>query len=91
MGGPYHGHYAMNDTARRLRAQKAYSTDPVYLERMARVEETRRVDPANDVAAEGGSAFERRDANVIGEMEARARTPGHRVRLTVGGPTDAAS
>ena len=44
----------MNDTARRLRAQKAYSTDPAYLERMAREEETRRVDPTNDVAAEGG-------------------------------------
>ena len=50
----------MNDTARRLRAQKAYSTDPAYLERMAREEETRRVDPTNDVAAEGGSAFARR-------------------------------
>ena len=29
----------MNDTARRLRAQKAYSTDPAYLERLAREEE----------------------------------------------------
>jgi hypothetical protein len=27
---------ARNDTARRLRAQKAFSTDPAYLERMAR-------------------------------------------------------
>jgi hypothetical protein len=68
MGGTYHGHYAMSDTARRLRAQKAYSTDPAYLERMAREEETRRVDRTNDVAAEGGSAFARRDANVIGGM-----------------------
>jgi hypothetical protein len=51
MGGTYHGRYAMNDTARRLRAQKAYSTDPDYLERMAREEEARRVDPAKDVAA----------------------------------------
>ena len=34
----------MNDIARRLRAQKAYSTDPAYLERMAREEETRGVD-----------------------------------------------
>jgi hypothetical protein len=31
----------MNDEARRLRAQKAYSTDPAYLERMAREEEAR--------------------------------------------------
>ena len=70
MGGTYYGHYAMSDAARRLRAQKAYSTDPAYLERMAREEETRRVDPTNDLAAEGGSAFARRDANVIGEMGA---------------------
>ena len=33
----------MNDIARRLRAQKAYSTDPAYLERMARHEEGRAV------------------------------------------------
>jgi len=44
----------MNDAARRLRAQMAYSIDPAYLERMAREEEIRRVDPTNDVAAEGG-------------------------------------
>jgi hypothetical protein len=73
MGGTHHGHCTMNDTARRLRAQKAYSTDPVYLERMAREEETRRVDPTNDVAAEGGSALARRTANVISEMGARDR------------------
>ena len=35
----------MNDIARRLRAQKAYSTDPAYLERMARLEEARGGDP----------------------------------------------
>jgi hypothetical protein len=36
----------MNDAARRLRAQKAYSTDPGYLERMALEEEAReRVPP----------------------------------------------
>ena len=58
----------MSDTARRLRAQKAYSTDPAYLERMAREEETRRADPTNDGAAEGGSAFARRAENVISEM-----------------------
>ena len=67
-GRPHHGHYAMNDTARRLRAQKAYSTDPDYLERMAREEEARRVNPTNDVAAEGGSALARRAANVISGM-----------------------
>ena len=55
MGGTYYGHSAMNDTARRLRAQKAYSTDPDYLERMAREEEARRVGTTNDVAAEGGA------------------------------------
>ena len=33
----------MNDAARRLRAQKAYSTDPAYLERLAREEETRMI------------------------------------------------
>ena len=63
----------MNDTARRLRAQKAYSTDPAYLERMAREEETRRADPTNGVAAESGSALSRRSANVISEMGARDR------------------
>ena len=41
----------MTDTARRLRAQKAYSTDPAYLERMAREEETRGVGPTNDATA----------------------------------------
>jgi hypothetical protein len=45
----------MNDAARRLRAQKAYSTDPDYLERMAREEETRGVNPTKDTAVEGGS------------------------------------
>ena len=50
----------MNDVARRLRAQKAYSTDPAYLERMAREEETRGIHPSYDAAAEGGSAFARR-------------------------------
>jgi hypothetical protein len=35
----------MTDTARRLRAQKAYSTDPAYLERLAREEESRGVGP----------------------------------------------
>jgi hypothetical protein len=52
----------MNDAARRLRAQKAHSTDPAYLERMAR-EETRGVNPANDAAVEGGSALARREAS----------------------------
>jgi hypothetical protein len=65
----------MNDTARRLRAQKAYSTDPAFLECMARAEETQRVDPTNDVAVEGGSAFARRADNVISEMSVPA--PGH--------------
>jgi hypothetical protein len=50
----------MNDTARRLRAQKAYSTDPAYLERLAREEETRGVDSTNDATAEGASTFARR-------------------------------
>jgi hypothetical protein len=50
----------MNDAARRLRAQKAYSTDPAYLERLAREEETRGVHPTNDATAEGGSALARR-------------------------------
>ena len=58
----------MNDTARRLRAQKAHSTDPDYLERMAREEEARRVGTTNDVAAEGGRALARRAGNVISEM-----------------------
>jgi hypothetical protein len=50
----------MNDAARRLRAQIAYSTDPAYLERMARDLETRGVEPARDAPVEGGSACVRR-------------------------------
>jgi hypothetical protein len=55
-----HEQHTMNDTARRLRAQKAYSTDPAYLERMAREEETRGIHPTYDATAENGSAFARR-------------------------------
>lgn len=44
----------MTDAVRRLRAQKLYSTDPEYLERMARQEEvqitSRAIAPAADVA-----------------------------------------
>jgi hypothetical protein len=53
----------MNDAARRLRAQKAYSTDPAYLERMARAEETRAIAHANDAPAERDSATPRRAAD----------------------------
>jgi hypothetical protein len=63
----------MNDTARRLRAQKAYSTDPDYLERMAREEEARCVGTTNDVDAEGGRALARRAAGVISEMGEASR------------------
>jgi hypothetical protein len=65
MGGTHHGHPTMNDAARRLRAQKAYSTDPAYLERMAREEETRGVGPTKDAAAaDGGNVFARCAAEV---------------------------
>jgi hypothetical protein len=40
----------MTEAIRRLRAQKFYSTDPEYLERMARREEARTASPAADVA-----------------------------------------
>ena len=40
----------MNETAARLRAQKAYSTDPDYLERMALAEEARDVRTAGKKA-----------------------------------------
>ncbi len=76
----------MNDTARRLRAQKAYSTDPAYLERMAREEETRGVDPTNDATAEGGSAFARREASTRScrlPVPNDARTSGARGLLAV--------
>jgi mannose PTS system EIIA component len=42
----------MNNAARRLREQKAYSTDPAYLERLAREEETRGIHPSNDATSE---------------------------------------
>ena len=77
MGGTHHGHYTMNDTARRLRAQKAYSTDPAYLEGMAREEEIRGVDPTNDATAEGGSAFARRERpNRLRRSAAHSFSPG---------------
>jgi len=59
----------MNDAARRLRAQKAYSTDPAYLERMARDLETRGVEPAKDAPAEGACAF-------AGRLAVRAQPEG---------------
>jgi hypothetical protein len=52
----------MNDKARRLRAQKSFSTDPAYLERMARQEETQ-IDSTSDAAAQGESAHPRRAAD----------------------------
>ena len=55
----HNGLRTMNDVARRMRTQKAYSTDPAYLERMAREEEIQGVHPASDAAAEGGSDFGR--------------------------------
>ena len=74
-GGTHHGHYTMNNTAHRLRAQKAYSTDPAYLERMAREEETRGVDPTNDATAEGRSALARRQASTEVVRTASAQCP----------------
>ena len=74
----------MNDTARRLRAQKAHSTDPAYLERMARQEETRGVNPTNAAAAEGGSAFAHRADNVIGEMSVPVPGRASCVRYALG-------
>ena len=41
-----------DNAARRLREQKAYSTDPAYLERLAREEETRGIHPRNDATSE---------------------------------------
>jgi hypothetical protein len=64
----------MNDTARRLRAQKAYSTDPAYLERMAREEEARGVDPTNAAAAEDGSTFAHRAADARSRPEPTLET-----------------
>ena len=67
----------MNDSARRLRAQKAYSTDPAYLERMARQEEARAFEPANDATAEGGSVPACRAADVRSQ---RSRDAGRAAR-----------
>jgi hypothetical protein len=65
----------MNDTARRLRAQKAYSTDPAYLERMAREEEARGVGPTNAAAAaEGGSTLAHRAADARSRPEPTLET-----------------
>jgi hypothetical protein len=46
----------MNEEARRLRAQKAYSTDPEYLEHMARDVEARGLGQPAETAADGGGA-----------------------------------
>ena len=64
----------MNNSARRLRAQKPYSTDPAYLERMALLEESRGVEPANDATAEGASAPARRPAHSKQHPRDTART-----------------
>ena len=50
----------MNDTARRLRAQKAYSTDPDYLERLACEEEARGSSPSTVPHAEARRAEPRK-------------------------------
>ena len=42
----------MNDAARLLRAQKSYSTDPDYLERMACAAESRGADTTHNASAE---------------------------------------
>ena len=60
MGGTHNGLRTMNDVARRLRTQKAYSTDPAYLDRMAREEEVRGGHATNDAATEAGNGFARR-------------------------------
>jgi hypothetical protein len=60
----------MNDTARRLHAQKAYSTDPAYLERMTREEVARDADPTNDRAAEGGEREHKHEAADLIKREA---------------------
>ena len=46
----------MNEAPRRLRAQKAFSTDPDYLERMARAEEA--LDGAAPADGAGGDRDE---------------------------------
>ena len=46
----------MNEAARRLRAQKAYSTDPEYLERMAREAEARDIVRAKPASVENKAA-----------------------------------
>ena len=74
MGGTQYGHDAMNDTARRLRAQKVFSTDPAYLERMAREVEARGLNSINDVLAEGAHAFARCVADVRRPSEAVLQT-----------------
>lgn len=58
------------NAAARLRAQKAYSTDPDYLERMACAEEAFGPGPAAPAAARGEDALARRLAAMISEWRA---------------------
>jgi len=60
----------VNNAAARLRAQKAYSTDPDYLERMACAEEAYSLGPAAPVANRGEDALARRLAAMISEWRA---------------------
>lgn len=47
----------MSEVARRLRAQKAYSTDPDYLERLARDEEARDTEEKRRGMAAGAASL----------------------------------
>lgn len=66
----------MNESVR-LRAQKAYSTDPEYLERMAVAEETRAAHALPPAPSKPTGADHHRGDGKTGEMKAFAPTLLH--------------
>jgi hypothetical protein len=71
----------MNDAARILRAQKSYSTDPDYLERMACAAESRSADPTHNASAEGRGASVRKLGRPP-RMQFQTEQPGSRSNLS---------
>ena len=75
----------MNEPARRLRAQKAYSTDPEYLEGMARDEEIRGPVPTAEIAAglQGGGGPLPSSNGILASLSNRLRRRRPKAHITI--------
>jgi hypothetical protein len=70
--------------AARLRAQKAYSTDPAYLERMALAEEERERSPRGEVQSKLNPKDTHRDGDRRSRQAWWAGSVNHRLRSMCG-------